>query len=414
MPLTSVEQAIEDVRRGKFVIVVDDPDRENEGDLVMAAECVTPDAINFMARQARGLICVPLTGKRCDELQLPLMVSDNTAPHGTAFTVTVEARGRVTTGISAFDRAATVLALVDPATRPEDLLRPGHTFPLRARDGGVLRRAGQTEASVDLARLAGFQPAGVICEIMQDDGTMARMPQLEVFAETHGLNIVSVAQLIAYRRRHEKLVRRTTEAVQLPTDFGTFEAIGYEDVTNGEQHMAIVKGELRGDVPTLVRVHSECLTGDVFGSQRCDCGEQLQSALRLIDREGGAVVYMRQHEGRGIGLHNKLRAYTLQEQGLDTVEANLKLGFPPDMRDFGVGAQIMSDLGLRKIRFLTNNPEKAQGIFGQSRAAEHGLELVETVPLSVEPNEHNVRYLRTKRDKMGHTLELTGTDNADL
>jgi 3,4-dihydroxy 2-butanone 4-phosphate synthase/GTP cyclohydrolase II len=414
MPLCSVEQAIEDVRDGKFVIVVDDPDRENEGDLVIAAECVTPEAVNFMAREARGLICVPLTAKRCDELDLPLMVANNTAPHGTAFTVSVEARGRVTTGISAHDRAATIHALVDPSTKPDDLLRPGHTFPLRARDGGVLRRAGQTEASVDLARLAGLQPAGVICEIMSEDGTMSRMPQLEIFAKAHGLNIVSVAQLIAYRRRHEKLVRRVTEPVQLPTEFGTFMAIGYQDVTTGEQHMAIVKGALDGEVPTLVRVHSECLTGDVFGSQRCDCGEQLQRALQLIDREGGAVVYMRQHEGRGIGLHNKLRAYSLQEKGLDTVEANLKLGFPPDMRDFGVGAEILYDLGLRKIRFLTNNPEKAQGIFGLSHAAEHGLELVETVPLSVEPNKHNVRYLETKRDKMGHTLELTGTDRGDI
>jgi 3,4-dihydroxy 2-butanone 4-phosphate synthase/GTP cyclohydrolase II len=342
------------------------------------------------------------------------MVANNTAPHGTAFTVSVEARGRVTTGISAHDRAATIHALVDPSTKPDDLLRPGHTFPLRARDGGVLRRAGQTEASVDLARLAGLQPAGVICEIMSEDGTMSRMPQLEIFAKAHGLNIVSVAQLIAYRRRHEKLVRRVTEPVQLPTEFGTFMAIGYQDVTTGEQHMAIVKGALDGEVPTLVRVHSECLTGDVFGSQRCDCGEQLQRALQLIDREGGAVVYMRQHEGRGIGLHNKLRAYSLQEKGLDTVEANLKLGFPPDMRDFGVGAEILYDLGLRKIRFLTNNPEKAQGIFGLSHAAEHGLELVETVPLSVEPNKHNVRYLETKRDKMGHTLELTGTDRGDI
>jgi 3,4-dihydroxy 2-butanone 4-phosphate synthase/GTP cyclohydrolase II len=414
MPLCSVEQAVEDIRDGKFVIVVDDPDRENEGDLVMAAECVTPEAVNFMAREARGLICVPLTAKRCDELGLPLMVADNTAPHGTAFTVSVEARGRVTTGISAHDRAATIRALVDRSTKPEDLLRPGHTFPLRARDGGVLRRAGQTEASVDLARLAGLQPAGVICEIMSEDGTMSRMPQLEIFANAHGVNIVSVAQLIAYRRLHEKLVRRVTEPVQLPTEFGTFMAIGYEDVTTGEQHMAIVKGELEGDVPTLVRVHSECLTGDVFGSQRCDCGEQLRLALQLIDREGGAVVYMRQHEGRGIGLHNKLRAYSLQEKGLDTVEANLQLGFPPDMRDFGVGAEILYDLGLRKIRFLTNNPEKAQGIFGLSHAAEHGLELVETVPLSTEPNEHNVRYLETKRDKMGHTLELTGTDRGDV
>jgi 3,4-dihydroxy 2-butanone 4-phosphate synthase/GTP cyclohydrolase II len=406
MPLGTVREAIEEIRRGRFVIVVDDEDRENEGDLVMAAELVTPEAVNFMAREARGLICVPLTGKRLDELQLPLMVTDNTAPHGTAFTVTCEARGRVTTGISAYDRAATIRALVHPDTRPEDLLRPGHTFPLRAREGGVLRRAGQTEAAVDLARLAGFQPAGVICEIMSEDGTMSRLPELERFAERHGLIIISVAQLISYRRRHEKLVRKVTEPVRLPTDFGTFDVIGYEDVTTGEQHLAIVKGDLDPEVPTLVRVHSECLTGDVFGSQRCDCGEQLQRALRMIEREGGAVVYMRQHEGRGIGLHNKLRAYKLQEEGLDTVEANTRLGFPPDMRDFGVGAEIMYDLGLRKIRFLTNNPAKARGIFGQSHAREHGLELVETVPLQVEPNEHNQQYLETKRSKMGHMLEL--------
>jgi len=406
MPLSTVSEAIDDIRDGRFVIVVDDENRENEGDLVMAAELITPEAVNFMAREARGLICVPMTGKRLDELQLPLIVHDNTSPHGTAFTVSCEARGRVTTGISAFDRAATIRALVDPETKPDDLLRPGHTFPLRAREGGVLRRAGQTEAAIDLARLAGMIPAGVICEIMSEDGTMARMPALERFAERHEMRILSVAQLISYRRRHERLVRRVTEDVQLPTAHGTFRAIGYEDVTTGEQHLAIVKGELDPDVPTLVRVHSECLTGDVFASQRCDCGEQLERALRLIDQEGGAVVYMRQHEGRGIGLHNKLRAYKLQEEGLDTVEANVKLGFPADMRDFGVGAEILYDLGLRKIRFLTNNPDKARGIFGQSHAAEHGLELIETVPLQITPNEHNERYLETKRAKMGHVLEF--------
>jgi 3,4-dihydroxy 2-butanone 4-phosphate synthase / GTP cyclohydrolase II len=414
MSLSTVAQAIEDIKAGKFVIVVDDPDRENEGDLVIAAEFATPEAVAFMAREARGLICVPLTATRCDELGLSPMVVNNTAPHGTAFTVSVEAKGRVTTGISAFDRAETVSALIDPDTKPDDLLSPGHTFPLRARDGGVLRRAGQTEAAVDLARLAGLYPAGVICEIMNDDGTMARMPQLETFSEHHGINIVSVAQLISFCRMHEQLVRRVTDPVALPTAFGTFQAIGFEDVTTGDQHMAIVSGELQGEVPTLVRVHSECLTGDVFGSQRCDCGEQLQRALAMIEREGGAVVYMRQHEGRGIGLHNKLRAYSLQEQGLDTVEANLKLGFPPDMRDFGVGAEIMYDLGLRKIRFLSNNPEKAKAIFEQSHAADHGLELVETVPLSIEPNEHNIRYLETKRDKMGHTLGTRQAANADV
>lgn len=405
MPLSTISEAIEEIRQGKFVIVVDDEDRENEGDLVIAAEKVTPQAVNFMIREARGLVCVPLTGKRLDELQLPQMVRENTAPLGTAFTVSVEAKN-VTTGISAFDRAATILALVDPQTKPDDLLMPGHTFPLRARDGGVLRRAGQTEASVDLARLAGLQPAGVICEIVGEDGSMARMPELERFAAQFDLKIVSVADLITYRRRHEPIVRRVTEAIQLPTDSGVFSAIGYEDTSTGDQHMAIIKGELDPDVPTLVRVHSECLTGDVFGSQRCDCGEQLHRALRMIDREGGAVVYMRQHEGRGIGLHNKLRAYGLQEQGYDTVEANIQLGFPPDMRDFGIGAEILYDLGLRKIRFLSNNPEKARGIFGQSRGAEHGLELVETVPLEIEPNVHNEHYLETKRTKMGHVLDF--------
>ncbi|MGH2449210.1 MAG: bifunctional 3,4-dihydroxy-2-butanone-4-phosphate synthase/GTP cyclohydrolase II, partial [Chloroflexota bacterium] len=401
-----VPEAIEDIGRGNMVIVVDDERRENEGDLVLAAEKVTAEAINFMAREGRGLICVPMTGGRLDQLGLPMMVANNTAPHGTAFTVSVEARGRVTTGISAHDRAETIRTLVNPATRTEDLLRPGHTFPLRGRDGGVLRRAGQTEAAIDLARLAGLEPAGVICEIMNPDGTMARLPDLEQFARRHDLKIISVAQLIAHRRRYEKLIRRVTEGVQLPTEFGTFEAIGYEDTTSGDQHMAIVKGEIDPESPTLVRVHSECLTGDVFGSQRCDCGEQLQRALQMIERDGGVVVYMRQHEGRGIGLHNKLRAYKLQEQGLDTVEANLQLGFPPDMRDFGVGAEILQDLGLRKIRFLSNNPSKVEGIFGQSQARQRGLELVETVPLSVVPNEHNERYLETKRDKMGHLLEF--------
>lgn len=406
MPLSSVTEAVEEIRRGGFVIVVDDENRENEGDLLMAADCITTEAVNFMAREARGLICVPMTGSRLDELGLPQMVDENTAPLGTAFTVSCEARGRVTTGISAADRAATIKALVDPDTKPEDLLRPGHTFPLRARDGGVLRRAGQTEAAVDLARLAGRTPAGVVCEIMDEDGSMARMPQLEAFASKHGLKILSVAQLISYRRSHEQLVQKVTEPVALPSEYGTFEVIGYEDVTSGDQHLAIVKGDLDPEIPTLVRVHSECLTGDVFGSQRCDCGEQLARALTMIDKEGGAVVYMRQQEGRGIGLHNKLRAYKLQEEGFDTVEANVKLGFPPDMRDFGVGAEILYDLGLRKIRFLTNNPEKARGIFGQSHAREHGLELVETVPLEIEPNAHNARYLETKRTKLGHVLDF--------
>ncbi|HEX6506326.1 MAG TPA: bifunctional 3,4-dihydroxy-2-butanone-4-phosphate synthase/GTP cyclohydrolase II [Chloroflexota bacterium] len=406
MPLSTVREAIDDVRQGRFVIVVDDEGRQNEGDLVMAAELVTPEAVNFMAREGRGLICVPMEGVRLEELQLPLMVKQNSSPHGTAFTVSVEARGHVTTGISAFDRAATVRALANPATQPNDLLRPGHVFPLRARPGGVLRRAGHTEAAVDLARLAGLQPAGVICEIMNEDGTMARMPQLDLFAARHKLNTISVAQLIRYRRQSERLVRRVTDPVVLPTDFGTFQVIGYADTTTGEQHLVLYKGELDSERTTLVRVHSECLTGDVLGSQRCDCGEQLQRAMRIIDREGGVIVYMRQHEGRGIGLHNKLRAYKLQDEGLDTVEANERLGFPPDMRDFGVGAEILADLGVRKIRFLTNNPDKARGIFSESQGREHGLELVEIVPLEVEPNEHNRRHLETKQTRMGHILEL--------
>lgn len=405
MPLAAVSEAIEEIRNGHFVIVVDDEDRENEGDLVMAAELVTPEAVSFMAREAAGLICVPITAKRADDLELPLMVTNNTAPHGTAFTVSVDAAG-VTTGISAHERALTIRLLADPIARPQDLLRPGHIAPLRARDGGVLRRAGQTEAAVDLAHMAGLQSAGVICEIMHDDGTMARMPQLEIFALRHNLLIVSVAQIIAYRRRHERLVRKVTEPIPLPTAEGNFTLIGYEDTSTGEQHLAIVKGELDPDIPTLVRVHSECLTGDVLGSRRCDCGEQLHLALRMIEAEGGVVVYMRQHEGRGIGLHNKLRAYKLQDEGLDTVEANVRLGFPADLRDFGVGAEILHDLGLGKIRFLSNNPDKTQGIFGQSRGREHGLELVETVPLAIEPNEHNERYLETKRSKMGHVLDF--------
>jgi len=398
MPLSTIAEAIADVAAGRMVIVVDDEDRENEGDLTMAAAKVTPEAINFMARFGRGLICVPLTGQRLDELDLPLMVDQthNSSSFGTAFTISVEARGRVTTGISAHDRAATIGALIDPATGPDDLQRPGHTFPLRAREGGVLRRAGQTEAAVDLARLAGLTPAGVICEIMDDDGTMARRPRLERVAAEHGLRIVSVAGLIAYRRRTESLIERVV-AVPLPTRHGVFQAVAYANTLTGEQHLALVKGEIDPDRPLLVRMHSECLTGDVFGSLRCDCGDQLDLAQGRIAEEGGILVYMRQ-EGRGIGLHNKLRAYALQDTGLDTVEANRALGFPPDLRDYGVGAQILVDLGARRIRLLTNNPAKCVGL------QQHGLDVVERVPLTVPANPHNVGYLATKRAKMGHLL----------
>ena len=399
MPLATVSEALEDIRQGKFVVVVDDEDRENEGDLVIAAEHVTPEAINFMARFGRGLICMPIIGKRLDELQIPMMVEHNTSGYGTAFTVSVEAKHRVTTGISAHDRAATVKAILDPATRPEDLARPGHMFPLRAAEGGVLKRAGQTEAAVDLARLAGLYPAGVICEIMNEDGTMARMPDLERFSRTHGIRIISVAQLIDYRMRREKLVRKVAEA-QLPTRYGEFVIYAYASVVEREEHVALVMGDVRFDPPPLVRVHSECLTGDVLGSLRCDCGEQLHLAMEKIGQEGrGVVLYMRQ-EGRGIGLHNKVRAYQLQDHGLDTVEANCMLGFPPDKRDYGIGAQILADLGLSRIRLMTNNPKKLVGLQG------FGLEIVERVPLMGTPGPTNFRYLLTKQEKMGHMLGL--------
>ncbi|MBN2076535.1 MAG: bifunctional 3,4-dihydroxy-2-butanone-4-phosphate synthase/GTP cyclohydrolase II [Dehalococcoidales bacterium] len=404
MALATIEEAIEDIRNGRFVIVVDDEDRENEGDFIMAAEKVTAESINFMAVHGRGLICVPMTGERLDELKIPMMVERNTAVLGTAFTVAVEAREGTTTGISAGDRAKTVQVLVDPATKPEDLLMPGHMFPLRAKEGGVLARAGQTEATVDLARLAGLLPAGVCCEIMNQDGTMARMPELEGISEKLGVKIVSVADLIAYRRRHEKLVNRVAE-VKLPTKFGEFTAIAYKsDITPGE-HVALVMGDIEGHDPVLVRVHSECLTGDVLGSLRCDCGEQLQIAMQRIGEEGrGVVLYMRQ-EGRGIGFHNKLRAYELQDNGLDTVEANIALGFAPDLREYGEGAQILVDLGLREIRFLTNNPKKIIGFEG------YGLKVVEQVPIVVSPNPHNIGYLETKKNKMGHLLEIPGLDD---
>jgi 3,4-dihydroxy 2-butanone 4-phosphate synthase/GTP cyclohydrolase II len=399
MGLAKIAEAIEDIKQGRFVIIVDDEDRENEGDLALAAEKVSTQAINFMAKHARGLICLPTTGERLDALRLPLMVDENTCKFGTAFTVSVDAKQGTTTGISAADRAKTVKAVIDPATRPEDLVRPGHVFPLRAREGGVLVRAGQTEAIVDLARLAGLYPAGVICEIMNEDGTMARLPELEVIADKFGIRIISVADLIAYRRRHEKLVHRVAEA-KLPTRYGEFTAIAYRSDTDADEHLALVMGDIDTTEPALVRVHSECLTGDVFGSLRCDCGDQISLAMKSIAKEGrGVFLYMRQ-EGRGIGFHNKIRAYALQDKGLDTVEANLSLGFPSDLRDYGIGAQILADLGLHKIRLLTNNPKKVIGLEG------YGLEVVETIPIIVTPNPYNRRYLVTKQKKMGHRLEI--------
>ncbi len=406
MALASIAEALADIKAGRFVIIVDDEDRENEGDLTIAAEAVTPESINFMTIHGRGLICMPVTGHRLDELKIPMMVANNQEKFGTAFTVSVEAKEGVTTGISAADRARTVQTIVNSASRPEDLVQPGHIFPLRARDGGVLVRAGQTESIVDLARLAGLYPAGVICEIMNDDGTMARMPDLEFVAAKLGLKIISVADLISYRLRHDKLVHRAAEA-KLPTRHGDFTAVAYRSDVDADQHTALVMGDINGDEPILVRVHSECLTGDVFGSLRCDCGEQIAAALDSIAEEGcGVLLYMRQ-EGRGIGLHNKLKAYALQDQGLDTVEANISLGFEPDQRDYGVGAQILSDLGLNRIRLLTNNPRKIIGL------ESYGLKVVETVPIICEPNSHNRYYLETKRIKMGHQLEIPGVTDAE-
>ena len=396
-PFATIEEALDEIRAGRFVVVVDDEDRENEGDLTIAAEHVTPEAVNFMATHGRGLICLCLTPERCEELGLRQMTDQNETPFNTAFTVTIEARDGVSTGISAADRARTIAVAIDPASGPRDLVQPGHVFPLRARPGGVLQRSGQTEASVDLARLAGLTPAGVVCEIMNDDGTMARVPDLVGYCARHGLKMITVAALIEYRRRTEKLVERMA-SVQLPTDFGRFQAIAYRETLTGKHHVALVKGEVAGGEDVLVRVHSECLTGDVFHSLRCDCGEQLVHALERIEHEGRGVLLYLSQEGRGIGLLNKLRAYELQEQGLDTVDANLRLGFPADAREWGIGSQILADLGLTTIRILTNNPKKIEGISG------FGLTVVSQEPIEVQPNDENRRYLETKREKLGHSI----------
>ncbi len=400
-PFATIEEAIEDIRRGHMVVVVDDENRENEGDLTIAAQFVTPEAINFMRKEGGGLICLALTPERCDELGLDVMAAKNESAFETAFTVSIEARDGVTTGISAQDRARTIQVAIDPNSSPRDLVQPGHVFPLKARVGGVLERVGQTEAAVDLARLAGVIPAGVICEIMNDDGTMARVGDLEPYCERHDLRMVTVAALVAYRRQHDKLIERVVSTT-LPTAFGDFVAIGYRSLVDNKHHVALVKGDVVGKPDVLVRVHSECLTGDVFHSLRCDCGEQLSSALQMIEREGQGVLLYLSQEGRGIGLLNKLRAYKLQEEGLDTVDANLRLGLPADLRDYGIGAQILSDLGLTSIRILTNNPKKISGMSG------YGLSVTDQIPIEHLPNRHNEAYLRAKRDRLGHTLHHQG------
>ncbi|HEX2702921.1 MAG TPA: bifunctional 3,4-dihydroxy-2-butanone-4-phosphate synthase/GTP cyclohydrolase II [Solirubrobacteraceae bacterium] len=402
-PFSTIEEAIEEIRMGRMVVVCDDEDRENEGDVVMAAHFVTPAAINFMAKEARGWICLALTGERCEELGLDLMTAHNESPHGTPFTITIEAREGVTTGVSAHDRAHTIQVAIDPRSGADDLVQPGHVSPLKAKAGGVLERTGHTEASIDLARLAGLNPAGVICEVMNDDGEMARVPELEVYCERHGLKMVTIKDLIAYRRRNDLLIERVVSA-RLPIEAGEFEVVGYRSVLDDKHHLALVKGDVAGKEDVLVRVHSECVTGDVFHSLRCDCGEQLEAALAMIEAEGEGVLLYLAQEGRGIGLLNKLRAYKLQEEGLDTVEANERLGLPADLRDYGIGAQILVDLGLSTIRILTNNPKKIRGLEG------YGLSVTGQIPIEQEPNPDNAAYLRAKRDKLGHTLHHQGLD----
>jgi 3,4-dihydroxy 2-butanone 4-phosphate synthase / GTP cyclohydrolase II len=402
-PFATIEEAIEEIRQGRMVVVCDDENRENEGDLTMAAQFVTPEAVNFMRKEGGGLICLALTPERCDELGLDLMAAKNESAFNTAFTVSIEARSGVSTGISAADRARTIQVAIDPSTSPRELVQPGHVFPLKAREGGVLERVGQTEAAVDLARLAGLVAAGVICEIMNDDGTMARVPDLVPYCERHGLKMVTVADLIAYRRQHDKLVERVPDTeTSLPTAFGEFTAIGYRSLIDNKHHLALIKGEVEGAKDVLVRVHSECLTGDVFHSLRCDCGEQLDAALVMIESEGRGVLLYLSQEGRGIGLLNKLRAYKLQETGLDTVDANLELGLPADLRDYGIGAQILVDLGLSSIRILTNNPKKISGMAG------YGLSVTDQIPIEQVPNRHNEAYLRAKRERLGHRLHHQG------
>ena len=398
MPLSKIEDAVNDIKQGKMVIIVDDEDRENEGDLTMAAEKITPEAINFMATYGKGLICVPMLGEDLEHLNLPLMVPQNTAPLSTAFTVSVDYLKGTSTGISASDRSATIKALIDPDTKPEDLGRPGHIFPLKYMDGGVLKRTGQTEASVDICRIAGLKEAAVICEIVGDNGEMARMPDLEIFAKTHDIKIITVADLIKYRRTHEKLIERIAEA-KIPTSYGDFRIVSYSSMVDQADHIALIKGEIESSKPLLVRVHSECLTGDVFGSNKCDCGDQVEIAMEQISLEGsGVLLYMRQ-EGRGIGIHNKIKAYALQEQGYDTVDANVKLGFPPDPRQYGIGAQILEDLGVRKMRLITNNPTKRVGLEG------FNLEITETIPIIAKYRKENIDYMDTKRTRMGHLLD---------